>query len=66
LVKTGADDEKAFASAESFEEYRKKKETEEVTIDIMPWLSRLTLDIIGVGEWFFSGPSSSRLELIRP
>lgn len=49
MVKTGADDEKAFPDAEAYERYRtEKRDKEEATLDIMPWLSRLTLDIIGV------------------
>ncbi|GAA5831678.1 hypothetical protein JCM3766R1_004976 [Sporobolomyces carnicolor] len=49
MVKTGADDEKAFPDAETYERYRTgKRDKEEATLDIMPWLSRLTLDIIGV------------------
>ncbi|GAA5876297.1 hypothetical protein JCM16303_007090 [Sporobolomyces ruberrimus] len=61
LVKTGADDEKAFASTESFEEYKKKKQNqEEATLDIMPWLSRLTLDIIGVAGFGYHFDSLNR------
>jgi hypothetical protein len=52
LVKTGQDDEKGFPNPEAFEAYRKSKQTDEAeaTLDIMPWLSRLTLDIIGIGQ----------------
>ncbi|GAA5911789.1 cytochrome P450 [Sporobolomyces salmoneus] len=65
LVKTGQDDEKAFATHESFESYRKEKketgkESQEATIDIMPWLSRLTLDIIGVAGFGYEFDSLNR------
>ncbi|GAA5837435.1 hypothetical protein JCM5353_007110 [Sporobolomyces roseus] len=62
LVKTGADDQKAFATPEAFDEYRKKKPEEEITIDIMPWLSRLTLDIIGVAGFGYHFDSLNRSE----
>ncbi|GAA5968939.1 hypothetical protein JCM3765_002935 [Sporobolomyces pararoseus] len=63
LVKTGADDEKAFASTESYEDYRRKKEDkQEATLDIMPWLSRLTLDIIGYAGFGYTFDSLNRTE----
>ncbi|GAA5932238.1 cytochrome P450 [Sporobolomyces koalae] len=63
-VNTGADDEKAFPSAEAFEQYRKGKSSSsgEVTIDIMPWLSRLTLDIIGMTGFGYRFDSLNRSE----
>lgn len=65
MVKIGADDEKAFASTESFEDYRKKKDgKEEATLDIMPWLSRLTLDIIGYGTSSSLSLSFCEIELM--
>ncbi|GAA6010303.1 hypothetical protein JCM11491_006257 [Sporobolomyces phaffii] len=60
LIKTGQDDEKAFANVESFQEYREKKPAEEATLDIMPWLSRLTLDIIGVAGFGYTFDSLNR------
>ncbi|SGY30035.1 BQ5605_C002g01109 [Microbotryum silenes-dioicae] len=48
LIETSDSDEKAFASNEKMEEWNKTHEEGMVVLDVLKWLSKLTLDTIGV------------------
>ncbi|GAA6058936.1 hypothetical protein JCM10212_002888 [Sporobolomyces blumeae] len=60
FIEKSEDDDKAFVSPEAAAEYRKTKREGDITIDIMPWLSRVTLDIIGVAGFGYEFNSLAR------
>ncbi|GAA6058942.1 hypothetical protein JCM10212_002894 [Sporobolomyces blumeae] len=60
MIERNEDDDKAFASPEAATGYRKTKREGEVTLDIMPWLSRVALDIIGMTSFGYDFGSLER------
>ncbi|GAA5974169.1 hypothetical protein JCM21900_003387 [Sporobolomyces salmonicolor] len=60
LIQTSAEDDAAFASKEAARAYRDSKPDGEVAIEVLAWLSRLTLDIIGVAGFGYQFNALSR------
>ncbi|CEQ41993.1 SPOSA6832_03754 [Sporobolomyces salmonicolor] len=60
LIQTSAEDDAAFASKEAARVYRDSKPDGEVAIEVLAWLSRLTLDIIGVAGFGYQFNALSR------
>ncbi|GAA5882286.1 hypothetical protein JCM1840_005437 [Sporobolomyces johnsonii] len=60
LIQTSAEDDAAFASKEAARAYRDSKPEGEVAIEVLTWLSRATLDIIGVAGFGYHFNALSR------
>lgn len=48
MISTSAVDFKAFKDEEAADKYESKKPEGEIVLDVSPWLSRMTLDIISL------------------